>query len=234
MKFQTDLLCRTRPATTHIAHLVKVSLSACSSQPLTRTDLSTFSGKYSTFRAMTCKASCQQRMRRASTGSLNKTMLRTLKNVKAKLCLGCAVTYTSVLLASASLRHRERMSPTAGPPRTRTISAVLPPSSETGSTCATLVVKLCKLPTPAAQWHANLSVEEFSPAAQQFIDSCTCNTVECCTPTEDQQSWGLHGLHVFINRLCTFRVKTEGMLTELIGCTACSMMSPRTNVVAVS
>ena len=53
---------------------------------------------------------------------------------------------TSVLLSSASLKHRERMSPTAGPPSTRTISAVLPPSSETGSTCATLVVKLRKVP----------------------------------------------------------------------------------------
>ena len=38
------------------------------------------------------------------------------------------------------------MSPTAGPPSTRTISAVLPPSSDTGSTCATLVVKLRKVP----------------------------------------------------------------------------------------
>ena len=38
---------------------------------------------------------------------------------------------------SESRRHRERMSPTAGPPSTRTISAVLPPSSDTGSTCAT-------------------------------------------------------------------------------------------------
>mmetsp|Transcript_32403 Transcript_32403/g.103112 ORF Transcript_32403/g.103112 Transcript_32403/m.103112 type:complete len:217 (-) Transcript_32403:502-1152(-) len=40
----------------------------------------------------------------------------------------------SSLPASASRRHRERMSPTAGPPRKRTISAVLPPSSDTGST----------------------------------------------------------------------------------------------------
>ena len=32
------------------------------------------------------------------------------------------------------------MSPTAGPPRTRTISAVEPPSSDTGSTYDTFVV----------------------------------------------------------------------------------------------
>lgn len=38
------------------------------------------------------------------------------------------------------------MSPTAGPPRTLTISAVLPPSSETGSTWVTLVVSCCKSP----------------------------------------------------------------------------------------
>ena len=55
-------------------------------------------------------------------------------------------TVTSVLLSSASLRHLERMSPTAGPPSTLTISAVLPPSSDTGSTWATLVVKFRRLP----------------------------------------------------------------------------------------
>jgi hypothetical protein len=43
----------------------------------------------------------------------------------------------SSLYSSARRRQRERMSPTAGPPRTRTISAVLPPSSDTGSTCET-------------------------------------------------------------------------------------------------
>ena len=57
---------------------------------------------------------------------------------------------TSVLLSSANLKHLERMSPTAGPPSTRTISAVLPPSSDTGSTCATLVVKLRKVPASLA------------------------------------------------------------------------------------
>lgn len=50
------------------------------------------------------------------------------------------IKHTSSLLSSARRRHRDRMSPTAGPPRTRTISAVLPPSSLTGSTCATRVV----------------------------------------------------------------------------------------------
>ena len=55
---------------------------------------------------------------------------------------------TSVLLSSASLRHLDRMSPTAGPPSTLTISAVLPPSSDTGNTCATLVVKLRRVPAP--------------------------------------------------------------------------------------
>lgn len=75
----------------------------------------------------------------------------------------------SEVLLSANLKHLDRISPTAGPPntqsgpvrnnnrrsrriefekydwnyvpRTRTISAVLPPSSETGRTCATRVVK---------------------------------------------------------------------------------------------
>ena len=40
------------------------------------------------------------------------------------------------------------MSPTAGPPSTRTISAVLPPSSLTGSTCATRVVNVRRCPAP--------------------------------------------------------------------------------------
>ena len=53
---------------------------------------------------------------------------------------------TSSLVSSANRRHRERMSPTAGPPNTRTISAVLPPSSETGSTCATRVVSCRRWP----------------------------------------------------------------------------------------
>ena len=53
---------------------------------------------------------------------------------------------TSALVSSARRRHLERMSPTAGPPSTLTISAVLPPSSETGSTWAILVVKFCRLP----------------------------------------------------------------------------------------
>ena len=52
---------------------------------------------------------------------------------------GCRVA-TSSPVSSARRRHRDRMSPTAGPPSTRTISAVLPPSSETGRTCATRVV----------------------------------------------------------------------------------------------
>lgn len=49
---------------------------------------------------------------------------------------------TSSSLSSASRKHLLRMSPTAGPPITRTISAVLPPSSLTGSTCDTWVVSL--------------------------------------------------------------------------------------------
>ena len=47
----------------------------------------------------------------------------------------------SDVLSSDSRRQRERMSPTAGPPNTRTISAVEPPSSEMGITCVTRVVK---------------------------------------------------------------------------------------------
>jgi hypothetical protein len=47
---------------------------------------------------------------------------------------------TSGSLSSARRKQRERMSPTAGPPSTRTISAVLPPSSDTGSTWVTRVV----------------------------------------------------------------------------------------------
>eukprot|EP00951_Prasinocladus_malaysianus_P022876 scaffold192987_cov37-Prasinocladus_malaysianus.AAC.1 len=43
-------------------------------------------------------------------------------------------------LASASLRHLDRMSPTAGPLSTLTISAVLPPSSDTGRTWVTFLV----------------------------------------------------------------------------------------------
>jgi hypothetical protein len=53
---------------------------------------------------------------------------------------------TSSSESSASRKHRERMSPTAGPPSTRTISAVLPPSSDTGSTYATLVVSARRRP----------------------------------------------------------------------------------------
>lgn len=61
----------------------------------------------------------------------------------------CAVitrVLTSPSLSSANRRHLDRMSPTAGPPTTRTISAVLPPSSDTGSTCAMRVVKERKWP----------------------------------------------------------------------------------------
>jgi len=53
---------------------------------------------------------------------------------------------TSPPWSSANRRHLDRMSPTAGPPSTRTISAVLPPSSETGSTCATRVVSCRRWP----------------------------------------------------------------------------------------
>lgn len=53
---------------------------------------------------------------------------------------------TSSSESSARRRQRDRMSPTAGPPTTRTISAVLPPSSETGSTYATLFVRFRSCP----------------------------------------------------------------------------------------
>ncbi len=53
---------------------------------------------------------------------------------------------TSASVSSASRRHLERMSPTAGPPSTLTISAVLPPSSETGRMCVTLVVSCRRCP----------------------------------------------------------------------------------------
>ena len=49
---------------------------------------------------------------------------------------------------SESRRQRDRMSPTAGPPSTRTISAVEPPSSETGITCA---MRVDTLDTAAAR-----------------------------------------------------------------------------------
>lgn len=63
---------------------------------------------------------------------------------------------TSGSLSSASRRHLLRMSPTAGPPSTRTISAVLPPSSDTGSTCVTRVVNCRMCP---ASWDAPWQVE---------------------------------------------------------------------------
>lgn len=63
--------------------------------------------------------------------------------------LSSGVCLTSSSLSSASRRQRERMSPTAGPPSTRTISAVEPPSSETGSTCDTRVVKARSAPADA-------------------------------------------------------------------------------------
>ena len=53
---------------------------------------------------------------------------------------------TSASVSSARRRHLERMSPTAGPPSTLTISAVLPPSSDTGRMCVTLVVSCRRCP----------------------------------------------------------------------------------------
>ena len=53
---------------------------------------------------------------------------------------------TSASALSARRKHRERISPTAGPPRTLTISAVLPPSSDTGKICVTLVVSCRRCP----------------------------------------------------------------------------------------
>ena len=87
---------------------------------------------------------------------------------------------TSSPVSSARRRHRERMSPTAGPPSTLTISAVLPPSSETGSTCATRVVScrscpahwaLCSKPCCGCHirhdLHANADVNHARPS-QEF------------------------------------------------------------------
>mmetsp|Transcript_18698 Transcript_18698/g.38420 ORF Transcript_18698/g.38420 Transcript_18698/m.38420 type:complete len:222 (+) Transcript_18698:1601-2266(+) len=45
----------------------------------------------------------------------------------------------SAVVPGARRSKRDRISPTAGPPKTRTISAVLPPSSVTGRTCHTFV-----------------------------------------------------------------------------------------------
>mmetsp|Transcript_34483 Transcript_34483/g.83437 ORF Transcript_34483/g.83437 Transcript_34483/m.83437 type:complete len:83 (-) Transcript_34483:585-833(-) len=45
----------------------------------------------------------------------------------------------SLVVPGANLNNLDRMSPTAGPPSTRTISAVDPPSSVTGKTCHTFV-----------------------------------------------------------------------------------------------
>mmetsp|Transcript_529 Transcript_529/g.2022 ORF Transcript_529/g.2022 Transcript_529/m.2022 type:complete len:254 (-) Transcript_529:103-864(-) len=54
------------------------------------------------------------------------------------LCPSSAFTdLDSLVLSELNLRHLLLMSPTAGPPNTLTISAVLPPSSETGKTCVT-------------------------------------------------------------------------------------------------
>lgn len=53
---------------------------------------------------------------------------------------------TSSSRASASVWHLDLISPTAGPPSTRTISAVLPPSSDTGNTYATRFVSCFSLP----------------------------------------------------------------------------------------
>ena len=62
-------------------------------------------------------------------------------SVAWRRCARSALTArASTVDSSDRRRHRERTSPTAGPPRTRTISAVDPPSSETGMTCMTLLV----------------------------------------------------------------------------------------------
>mmetsp|Transcript_3908 Transcript_3908/g.11746 ORF Transcript_3908/g.11746 Transcript_3908/m.11746 type:complete len:228 (-) Transcript_3908:180-863(-) len=54
------------------------------------------------------------------------------------LCPSSAFTdLDSSVLSELNLRHLLLMSPTAGPPNTLTISAVDPPSSETGKTCVT-------------------------------------------------------------------------------------------------
>lgn len=78
---------------------------------------------------------------------------------------------TSASLSSARRRHLLRISPTAGPPSTRTISAVLPPSSETGSTCVTRVVNCRTWPAASRgngshcvlSWHTDLGNQEAVP-----------------------------------------------------------------------
>eukprot|EP00213_Chloropicon_mariensis_P003425 CAMPEP_0197479002 /NCGR_PEP_ID=MMETSP1309-20131121/30825_1 /TAXON_ID=464262 /ORGANISM="Genus nov. species nov., Strain RCC998" /LENGTH=247 /DNA_ID=CAMNT_0043020569 /DNA_START=614 /DNA_END=1357 /DNA_ORIENTATION=+ len=50
----------------------------------------------------------------------------------------------SSVVSSESLKHLDLMSPTAGPPSTLHISAVLPPSSLTGSTCVISPSSCCK------------------------------------------------------------------------------------------
>ena len=62
------------------------------------------------------------------------------QKVKGPWLMGKHPALTSSSESSARRRQRDRMSPTAGPPRTLTISAVLPPSSDTGSTYVTRVV----------------------------------------------------------------------------------------------
>ena len=68
------------------------------------------------------------------------------------------------------------MSPTAGPPSTRTISAVLPPSSDTGSTCAMRVVS-CRM-WPATLLNAVPPLNTTSDGS----GGCGCCCCSCWAP----------------------------------------------------
>ena len=69
--------------------------------------------------------------------------LASLESVAWSRCARSSFTaLASAVDSSERRRHRDRRSPTAGPPSTRTISAVDPPSSETGMTCVTLLVRV--------------------------------------------------------------------------------------------
>jgi hypothetical protein len=65
----------------------------------------------------------------------NQCCLAAASSCAGRRCESSALTQRSSAVSSAASRmQRARTSPTAGPPSTRVISLVLPPSSETGST----------------------------------------------------------------------------------------------------
>lgn len=106
---------------------------------------------------------------------------------------------TSWLVSSARRRQRERMSPTAGPPRTRTISAVLPPSSETGRnvrhSCGQLSSMACtanSLTLSQLSTVQSTSILKACPSPLNHVsgeqnEGPTCNTIESCASTEYHQ-----------------------------------------------